>query len=231
MLIDYRILKLFMDRLPFHAERLWVFRDFIAAPFVALAICAVVSSLNAFLKTKSPPTITVASLKTLSKADLYRFSSLLLTLNVLIPVAVGGWITFSLSAAYPQWAPLQTTWYELEAVRYIEENTYEKYVVIGDVWTIYAGEIIVGLNNPRAYYFGEFGGTGYDLFVNMTRDPSPQWMLSAMNYTDTTVAYFIVTEPRLGTEEFDNTVSKAIQNGLPYYTFGKGKLYIFRHEK
>jgi len=231
MLIDYRILKLFMDKLPFSAERLWVFRDFIASPFVALAICAVVSSLNAFLKTKSPPTITVSSLKTLSKADLYRVSSLFLTLNVLIPVVVGGWITFSLSAAYPQWAPLQTTWYELEAVKYIEENTPEKYVVIGDVWTIYAGEIIVGIRNPRAYYFEEENRTGIDLFSNMIENPSTQWMLLAMNYTDTTVAYFIVTEPRLGTEEFDNTVFKALQNGLPYYTFGKGKLYIFRHEK
>ena len=57
-------------------------------------------------------------------------------------------------------------------------------------------------------------------------------MLSAMNRTDTTVAYFIVTEPRLGLEEFTNTVSKALQNGLPVYaTFGNGKLYIFYHQK
>jgi len=59
-------------------------------------------------------------------------------------------------------------------------------------------------------------------------------MIEAMNQTgtDTTVAYFIVTEPRLGTEEFNNTVSKALQNGLPIYaTFDSGKLYIFQHLK
>ena len=235
ILVDYRILKLFMHGLPFNEERLWVFRDFIAVPFVSLAIYAVVSSLKTFLKATSLPPLSFASLKALSKANLLRVFSLLFTLNIIIPVVLGGWITFSLSLAYPQVAPLQTTWYELDAVKFIEENTNEKYVVIGDVWTIYAGERIVGINNPRAYYFTEFNKTGYDLFVDMRENPSPQWMLSAMNYTDTTVAYFIVTEPRLGTEEFNETVSKALQNGLKVYGptegFGNGKLYIFYYQK
>jgi len=233
MLLDYRILKLFMSGLPLNEERLWVFRDFIAVPFVALAIYEVVSSLKAFLKAKSPPTISTASLKMLSKANILRVLSLVLTLNVLIPVLLGGWITLSLSAAYPQVAPLQTTWYELEAVKCIEENTNEKYVVIADTWTIYAGEVIVGVSNPRAYYFGEFNKTGYDLFVNMKQNPSPQWMLLAMNYTDTTIAYFIVTEPRLGTEEFNNVVSRALQNKQLTVegVFGARKLYVFSYSK
>jgi len=232
ILVDYRILKLFMNGLPLNEERLWVFRGFIAVPFVALAIYAVVSSLKTFLKATSLPTVSLAGLKALPKRNVIRILSLLFTLNILIPLVLGGWITFSLSVAYPQWAPLQTTWYELEAVKFIEENTHEKYVVIGDVWTVYAGEVIVGVSNPRAYYFGEIDKTGFALFINMTRDPSPQWMLSAMDLTDTAVAYFIVTKPRLGTEEFSNTVSKALQNGLPVYAaFGNGKLYIFYHEK
>lgn len=246
ILIDYRILKLFMDGLPLGEERLWVFRDFIAVPFVALAIYAVISSIKAFLKAKSPPTITIPSLKrfrdcskALSKGVVLRvasllFTGLLLTLNVLFPLLLASWMTTSLSAAYPQVAPLQTTWYELEAVKYIEENTHEKYVVICDTWTIFAGEMIVGIKNPRAYYFGEYDSRGYNLFVKMKEDPSPQAMIEAMNQTgtDTTVAYFIATEPRLDTEEFNSTVSKALQNGLPVYaTFGNGKLYIFYYEK
>lgn len=233
MLVDYRILKLFMDGLLLNAERLWVFRDFIAASFVALAIYSVISSLQTFLKAKSPPTITIASLKTLSKSNVLRVSSLLIILNVLIPVVLGGWITSSLSAAYPQVAPLQTTWYELEAVRYIEESTKEKYVVIGDMWTIFAGEIIVGINNPRAYYFDEYSKTGYDLFTNMRQNPSPQWMLLAMNYTDTSVAFFIVTEPRLGAEEFNSVVSRGLQNEQLTVAgvFGAGKLYVFSYRK
>jgi len=233
MLVDYRILKLLMSGLPFNEERLWVFRDFIAAPFVALAIFAVFSSLKTFLKAEFPSTISFAGLKTWTKGNVLRGLSLLLALNVLIPLLLAGWIIASLSAAYPQAAPLQTTWYELEAVRYIEKTANEKYVVIGDVWTIYAGEVIVGVNNPRAYYFGEFNRTGYDLFVNMKQNPSPQWMLLAMDYTNTTIAYFIVTEPRLGTEEFNNVVSRALQNEQLKVVgvFGAKKLYVFGYRK
>jgi hypothetical protein len=249
ILIDYRILKLFMDGLPLNEERLWVFRDFIAVPFVALAIYAVISPIKAFLKGKSPPAITIASLKrfrncskALSKVVVLRvvsllFTSLLLTLSVLFPLLLASWMTTSLSAGYPQVAPLQTTWYELEAVKYIEENTHEKYVVIGDIWTIYAGEMIVGIYNPTAYYFGENDPRGYNLFAKMRRDPSSEILIEAMNQTgtDTTVAYFIITEPRLGFEEFNSTVSKALQNGLEVYGppdgFGEGKLYIFYYEK
>jgi len=233
MLIDYGILKLFMEGLPINEERLWVFRDFIAVPFVALAVSAVFSSVKGFLKARFTSRITVASLKTLSRGGVLQVFSLLLTLNVLIPGLLGVWIAFSLTAAYPQVAPLQTTWYELEAVKFIEKNTTEKYVVIGDIWTIFAGEVIVGIQNPDAYYFRENDKTGHDLFVNMKQNPSPQWMIQAMNYTDTTVAYFIITEPRVGTEEYNNVVSKALENQQLRVvgTFGDGKLYVFSYEK
>lgn len=249
ILADYRILKLFMEELPLNAERLWVFRDFMAAPLVALAIHVASSSLKAFLKARSLPIITVGSLKAIFKPLLKctfthakrsiinifsRLSvGLLFSLSLLLPFLLAGWITASLTAAYPQVAPLQITWYELEAVRYIEENTQEKYVVVGDIWTIYAGEIIVGLNNPRAYYFGEFSETGIDLFIKMKMEPSPQWLLAAMNYTDTTIAYFIVTEPRLGPEEFQDVVSRTLNNGqiTMVQVFGTGKLYVFSYRK
>jgi len=67
----------------------------------------------------------------------------------------------------------------------------------------------------------------------MTRGSSPQWMLLAMNYTDTTIAYFIVTEPRLGTEEYQNVVSRALQNQqiTVVGAFGAGKLYVFSYRK
>lgn len=244
ILIDYRILKVFMKGVQelFNEERLWVFRDFIAAPFVALAIFAAVSSLKAFLKARSPRNLSIASSKTIracSKAPSKRvvprvlglfFAGLLFTLTVFFPLLLAGWMTTSLSAAYPQVAPLQITWYELEAVKYIEEKTNEKYVVICDIWTMYAGEMIVGFSNPSAYYF-ESSKTGHDLFVNMTRKPSPQWMLSAMNYTNTTVAYYIASEPRLGTEEFNNVVSKARDTLTVFHVTGNGKLYVFSYKK
>jgi hypothetical protein len=233
ILIDYRILKLFMTGLPLNAERLWVLRDLIAAPFAALAVYAVVSWLHSLRDTMFPSAITFANLKPLPKGKTVHVLCLIVTLNFLIPLLLGGWMVSSPSAAYPQVAQLQITSYELEAVKYIEQSTWQKYVVIGDIWTTYAGEVIVGINNPNAYYFSINDAFGHDLFVNMSRDPSPGWMLSAMNFTQTTVAYFIITQPRVGTTEFNTIVSQIIDRKQLTIdgVFGDGKLYVFGYRK
>jgi hypothetical protein len=235
VITDYRILKLFMEEIPFSEERLWVFRDFIAVPFTAMAIFVAFTSLKSFLRKAFASPLKDVGLRDLPKVGFRRVFGLLLTMNVLFSVALGGWLTLSLTAAYPQVAPLQTTSYELEAVEFIDKTTGEKYVVIGDIWTISAAERIVGNRNPRAYYFGESKKIGFDFFANMTRDPSTTWMVQAMDYTNTNVAYFIVTQPRLGAEAFNNVVSKTVENGLPIYGsqqgFGDGKLYVFYYRR
>lgn len=230
MIIDYGILKLFMSGLIINAERLWVFRDFIAAPFVGLAVLAAVSSFERFSKVKSP-TSSLVKLKKSFDGHIPGVSGFVLIVNLLIPLLLGGWIVFSLDVAYPHVAPLQTTSYELEAAKYIDANTHEKYVVIGDVWAIYAGEMIVGINNPQAYYFGEVNKTGQDIFVNMTQNPSPQWMLLALSYTNASVAYFIASEPRLGPVQFNETVSNTEQVLPVFHVTGEGKLYVFSYRK
>lgn len=226
-----------MSGLPLNEERLWVFQDFVSAPFIAITIYSVTSSLQNYPRTAQATIKSGGSQKSLlRKGNIPRLLGILLALNVLIPAALGGWTTISLNAAYPKIAPLQTTAYELEAVKYIEETTNEKYVVIGDIWTIYAGEVIVGISNPRAYYFGESSRIGHDLFANMSQKPSSQWMLSAMNYTETTVSYFIVTKLRVGTEEYSRITQQAKQNNITicrtlYYPEGEEKLTIFCQEK
>jgi hypothetical protein len=223
VIIDYRILKLFMENVPFSEERLWVIREIVAIPFVAMAIFVAFTWLKSFLRKSFAAPLKDVGVRNLPKVSL------------LFSVALGGWLVLSLTAAYPQVAPLQTTSYELDAVEFIDKTTSEKYVVIGDIWTIFAAERFVGNRNPRAYYFGEYKKIGFDFFANMTRDPSTTWMDQAMDYTNTTVAYFIVTQPRLGAEAFNNVVSKTIENGLPIYGpqqgFGDGKLYVFYHRR
>jgi hypothetical protein len=235
VIIDYRILKLFMENVPFSEERLWVIREIVAIPFVAMAIFVAFTWLKSFLRKSFAAPLKDVGVRNLPKVSFRRVSGLLLLVNLLFSVALGGWLVLSLTAAYPQVAPLQTTSYELDAVEFIDKTTSEKYVVIGDIWTIFAAERFVGNRNPRAYYFGEYKKIGFDFFANMTRDPSTTWMDQAMDYTNTTVAYFIVTQPRLGAEAFNNVVSKTIENGLPIYGpqqgFGDGKLYVFYHRR
>jgi hypothetical protein len=58
-----------------------------------------------------------------------------------------------------------------------------------------------------------------------------------MKITNTTVAYFIVSEPRLGTEEYNRIIQQAQQNKLQthpggiFYYKGEEKLRIFYYKK
>jgi len=224
VLVDYRILKLFMVDVPFGEDRLWVFRDFMAAPFVAFVVSNIVASLQ---KTTSKharihvqfPFSTVPS-------------ALRSTATFAIILLLSGWVTASVYYTYPHSGPLQTTSYELEAVKYIETNTNESYVVISDQWMMYAGGMIVGAHNPRAFYFSISDSEGIILFNEMKTNVSIDTMIKAMEYNNATVAYFIVEELRLDIEEFNRLISQAQVNGLEVFrVFGEGKLYIFRYEK
>ena len=223
--IDYRVLRLFMVNLPLEEERLWVFRDFFAVPFAALAV-------NAVLTRVRP-----------------RFSSLkdLLTLkNLKSTIALGaivfllsGWLTSSVYYSYPHAGPLQTTSYELEAVRSIHENTSENYVVICDLWFSYAGRIVVGDENPRAFYFSILDENGAKLFTDMKLDVSNDTLKQALNIVNNdpynnsaTVAYFVIVEPRLGEDSFDQIIQQAEANAVKIFdVFGDGKLYTLYYEE
>jgi len=100
---------------------------------------------------------------------------------------------------------------------------------------VYAGETVVGVTNPRAFYFVSTDPVGTAFFIEMKENPSPEPMIEAMKTNNATVAYFIVEEPRLGTEEYNRIIQQAQQNGLQtyqiFYYKGEEKLRIFYHKK
>jgi len=219
LFIDYRILKLFMTKVPFNEERIWMFRDVLSVPLVALAI----NELPTFLRRIAP--VRAATFLHVHKRGLF------LIFNISISALLAGWITTSVYHAYPHYSPLQTTIYELEAIKHIDENTNKTYIVICDQWISYAGQMVVGTYNSRAYYFPENDPAGVVLFIKMKNNPSPEVMKEAMNHTNATVTYFIMTKLRLGTEEYNRVVLQAQQNNLQTYRVfhyqGEEKLRIF----
>lgn len=230
VLIDYRILKLFMVNLPLKEERLWLFRDFIAVPFVAIATISVLTflskkKLNILSKLKLPFSRRLSTHVNVKSTAVY----------ILAFILVSGSITASLYYGYPHWAPLQTTPYEMEAARYIHKSTSERYIVVCDQWMIYAGGAIVGIPNPRAYYFLSGDPRGVTLFLEMKKNPTNETMTKAMKTNNSTIAYFIIEKPRLSAEEYNRIIQQARENGLPTYkTFdyeGEEKLTIFYHRK
>jgi len=244
VLVDYRILKLFIVGIPFREERLWLFRNFIAAPFVAI----VANDVVAFLRKKTSNALSKVRLQILttplrhvkvSFKSIVTFTSLstCVVAYIMIFTLLSGWITTSVYYGYPHWGPLQTTSYELEAVKYIDKTTTERYIVICDQWTIYAGGIIVGVNNPRAFYFSSLDPRGVALFIEMKKNPTNETIIKAMNYTEATIAYFVITKPRVGEEEYNRIIQKVQQNKLQtypegiFYYGGEEKLRIFYYKK
>jgi hypothetical protein len=228
--IIHGILELFMEGVPFNEERILVFRDFLTLPFIIFTIDGfskcLVSKTKATQWSSKPKNLW--SKKLINRAiNLSKF-----ILKLLLVVALTSWITLSVVIAYPHIAPLQTTWYELEAVRFIHKNTLENYIVIGDQWIIFAGETVAGIYNPKAYYFGEFDPEGIFLFNRMKTNPTNKVMKEALSYNNATVAYFIIQKSRLGTDVFNRILKQALENNLEVYAvFGGGRLYVFRYKE
>lgn len=247
--INDRILKLFMTNVPFvEYDRLWVFRDFLLFSFTTFFIVGALSQMRAFFdrtsknvflrfrKTSSPSKFSKA-FSFLTRGHLAKGVSLgSIFAYVLILTVVSGWVTASVYYAYPHWAPLQTTSYELEAVKHIQETTKGKYIVVGDQWIIFAGQMFVGINNPEAFYFSHTDPRGVTLCIQMRTNPSNETLIEALKINNATVAYFIVEKPRLGTQEYNRIIQQAEQNGLRTYLDGifyykdEEKLRIFYYQ-
>ena len=221
VLADYRILKLFVTNVPFTEERMWVFQDFLTVPFMAIIVSDIFSFLHRQISAIDIPFTTLHIRR--------------IALHLLVLMTLSGWIMASFYYSYPHYGPLQTTSYEIEAVRFIEENTAKPYVVIGDQWIIFAGHMIVGTVNPNALYFYSKDPKGVMLFLEMKRNPSIETMKEAMTYNNATIAFFIIEKPRLGEEEYNRIIQQAQQNNLQtykiFYYQGEEKLHIFYYKE
>ena len=239
VLVGDRIVKLFMANVPFvEVERLWLFRDFLLVIFTALIIGAGVQKMRALFIMLSKNT--TAYLRKTSFALVFSKASSVFTRSrfvncaslgsvlayILVFTIVSGWITASVYYAYPHWGPLQTTSYEIEAAKYIDETTNRTYIIICDQWMIFAGEMFVGINNQRAYYFSHVDQRGVTLFIKMKNNPLNETLAEAIEINNATTVYFIIEKPRLGTEEYNRIKSQAQQNGLETY-----KVFYYREEE
>lgn len=222
-----RIVKLFMVNVPFvESERLWLFRDFLLVSFTALIIGVGIQKTRAlfimlskntaaFLRKTSFTHMFSEVPSAFARSRLVNCVSLgSVSAYVLVFAILSGWVTASVYYAYPHWGPLQTTSYELEAAKYIDEITNGTYIVICDQWMIFAGQMFVGINNQRAFYFSHVDPQGVTLSIRMRNNPSNETLVEAMEINNATTAYFIIEKPRLGTEKYNRTKSQAIQNGL-----------------
>jgi hypothetical protein len=229
--VDFVIMRLFMVGVPFGEGRILVLRDLVAVPFVAIVAAKVFSFLREV--TTGYGSLPKPSFKV-------NVGPKFMVVSLMIILVGSGWVTSSIYYAYPEYRLLQTTSYELEAARFIDMTTKGSYVVICDEWFVFAGEAIVGVYNPRAYYFANYDSLLISLYNRMLTHPSPDPLVESMEathsamgttYTGATVAYFVIERPRMSETEFNRVLQQAYLALKVYGIFGDGKLYIFYYQK
>ena len=208
-MIDYRITKYAMERVLFSSERMWVFRDLVILPFAALFVVHAVGKL--YDRVRVSPRV---------QKHLSFFMHACTIVTLIFCLALSGFAVVVARSAY-SYEPqiLQVTPYEVEAVKYIHENTPEKYVVICSSLIQKLAYGVLGWENgphftPTSYY-------------SMLRHPSVSIIESTMRDNGASVGYF-VTSVR-NQKGFDRAVSSARKVLEIYAVFGDGKMYVFRY--
>jgi len=205
-LVDYRITKYAMENVLFSPERIWVFRDLVILPFAAIFIIHAASKLygriHAYLRVQKRLPFTRLAIVTL-----------------ILSLTLSGFAVFVAQSGYTVKPILQPTSYEVEAVKYIHENSPEEYVVICDSTIMKMAYGVLGWENGKNFDRTHFYG--------MFAQPSVSIISSAMVQYGASVGYFIISTRYQ--KDFSRVVSSAIIVLETCAVFGDGKLYVFRY--
>lgn len=213
-IIMYRILNYAMVDVLFGPGRLWTFRDLLGVPFVAFVVVSVIEHFES-MKSRNP----MRSVFVFKKWSVSVVGRYVLTW-FFIGLALSALAVASLKRDYEWLGGLQPTALEVEAVKYIDENTDGRYVVFTMAQTTQIGWGFVGIWNFMKYYHysNEIG-----------KLPSVADMTEYMRTYQAGVGYFIAS-PR--TPNLEKTVAEASRMyGLfKVLSNENGKIYIFDYK-
>ncbi len=212
-----------MANLAFRPERVIVIADILSVPFVALGLLTTASILNrAFSFRKRNP---------LKKKKSFLLGILMICLFVSLQAAL------SVYSAYPrsEISSVQPSWYEMEAIYYINSTT-QRYVVLSEPGFT---SLAIGLLGSDYAYRGGYGFFGVpewwswtvELWLSMVRSPSIEVMAEGLRRSGAEIVYFVVSVRSHGFEGFDfEDIIDQTSQILPVdQIFGNGKLYVFRY--
>jgi len=206
-LIDYRILEFAIvgDRI-FGPGRLKVFMDIVALPFASVVIMIGAKSLfGSASKVRS------------------RFRCRSILAGALVCVSLSAWATAAVYETYEFYTRgLLPTSLEVDAIKYIDEHTNGKYVVLASHATTVIGHGLLGYPNYEKMYYsiGKYGAPS---------EPSVSGMFQLMQTTGAEVGYFMVSF-RGG--NFDKTIAEAskIFGLFKILSNENGQIYIFDYK-
>ena len=201
-MIVLRILEFTMVGGIFGAGRLRVFIDMLALPFAAIVIASAIEFLLGAASTMR---------------SFFRWRSLLV--ETLICLCLSAWVTATVYETYEYytWGLLGTS-LEVDAIKYIDEHTEGRYVVLAPLHTALIGWGFMGNPNFEKYY------------VDVRKTPSVADMFQFMETAGADVGYFMVTSVTGG------NINKTIDEASRVFGLFKvlsnenGKIYIFNYK-
>ena len=222
--VDLRIVTWFMTGVP---TRIWPLASLIAVPAASIVIVDSISSVIAARKTQE-------SNPNRRKADskFFNFDMRKAEVMVIVVFCISGMVAAPVYHRYDLKVEGVTA-YDMEVARYIYETTELPYVVICDTPALFAGQAVVGMRNPRAYYRGVYDRPNY--FAEMVSNPSPEIMKAAAGLNDASFQYFVVgtTSIHLARPRLSEVVEAASRYFEEYKVFGDGEnlvIYVFRYK-
>jgi hypothetical protein len=114
---------------------------------------------------------------------------------------------------------------EYEAVRSLDGVTPRPYVAISDDWINQAAGMIVGYNDPGAFWFNPQNSTGRALYDEATRFAKPEALLVASRLNNASVALLVLNGGRLE-EDLASVVGRLLANFTLVATF-RGSIFVF----
>lgn len=210
--IEYTVMKHAMVNVPFGPARIWIMRDLIIIPFMAVAVYSVAKLLEG-------RTLGKIVLNPVFKGRGINFSPRQVITWVLLGLALSAFAVSSTYESYSLENTLHPTQLEIEAVKYIDEHTDGRYVVLSTTtWMSMIGGAFVGGHNPEKYYI--YGAFQY---------PSVAEMIEYIRDHEATVGYFIV--PSFRVADFDKVIAEASRNFglLKVLSNENGEIYIFQY--
>jgi len=234
-MIDYRIMKLFMVNLPGKVDFSLSLRVLLAIPFAAIAIIRTMDFVSHKLASENSRKVTenTTPFKKMLNGGIVSVDSRKIAVVAIFILSISSLATLAVYSAYPQWTEAWwTTAHELEAAKYIEENTLrnETYVVLCDVHARLAGYPVVGPENPRAYYYGPYESRFLKpMYQDMVDNPSMGPILEIREKNNASTVYVVINTIRTEVKDADRVITQMMN--LPhselFEVFGED-VYVFR---
>lgn len=228
VMIDYRIIKIFMVNVPFSVERLWVFRDLLVIPFAGIAINRMVSFLSKKLELRGDANVKTRGFRNRIFRDPLSFRKI--AIDFFFALCISSLLTLGVYNGYVHYAEaIWTTQSELEAAQYIESTTRnETYAVICQALARLAGWAVVGPQNPRAYYFGPYEDEELKrLYSEMANGPSMGPVMDAKDVNNASVVFVIYSLFRPPSADLGVKQIMDLPHSELYGVFGDD-VYVFR---